>query len=200
MPQSFRSPNQTIIAEHTQRRNVAEQVAEPDGCAVLVQTVRLAGFAGVIRRESPVTSHLRAIRSAICAQHCADSNSARRDSRASILAVGNGRKLARCKPSGAEKENQMKMKASLLVTAFSLALFIAGCTPAAPVAGPAGPQGAPGQDASRRTDEDKRAEEARRAEDQRITDARARDSHDTGCPGGEHIVTAPDGRKSCARD
>src|SRR5580700_2543286 len=97
----------------------------------------------------------------------------------------------------------MKMKTSLLVSAFSLALFMAGCTAApaaAPVAGPAGPQGAtgatgdPGQDATRRT------EEARRAEDQRITDARARDSHDTGCPGGEHVFTAPDGRKSCARD
>jgi|HubBroStandDraft_3_1064219.scaffolds.fasta_scaffold88002_2 hypothetical protein len=108
-----------------------------------------------------------------------------------------------------KKENQMKMKTSLLVGAFSLALFVAGCTAApaaAPVAGPAGPQGAtgatgdPGQDASRRTDEERRAEEARRAEDQRITDARARDSHDTGCPGGEHVFTAPDGRKSCVRD
>ena len=39
----------------------------------------------------------------------------------------------------------MKMKTSLLVGAFSLALFMAGCTaaPAAvPVEGPAGPQGA----------------------------------------------------------
>lgn len=104
----------------------------------------------------------------------------------------------------------MKMKTSLLIGAFSLALFMAGCTAApaaAPVAGPAGPQGAtgatgdPGQDADRRrTDEDKRAEEARRAEDQRITEARARDSHDTGCPGGEHVFTAQDGRKSCVRD
>src|SRR5271170_2324798 len=100
----------------------------------------------------------------------------------------------------------MKMKISLLVGAFSLALFMAGCTAApaaAPVAGPPGPQGAtgdPGQDASRRTDEERRAEEARRAEDQRITDARARDSHDTGCPGGEHVFTAQDGRKSCVRD
>ena len=108
-----------------------------------------------------------------------------------------------------KKENQMKMKTSLLVGAFSLALFMAGCQAApaaAPVAGPAGPQGAtgatgdPGQDASRRTDEEKRAEEARRAEDQRITDARARDSHDTGCPRGEHVFTAPDGRKSCVQD
>jgi hypothetical protein len=107
----------------------------------------------------------------------------------------------------------MKMKTSLLVGAFSLALFMAGCTAApaaAPVAGPAGPQGDTGatgatgdagRDADRRrTDEEKRAEEARRAEDQRITDARARDSHDTGCPGGEHVFTAPDGRKSCVRD
>ena len=170
------------------------------GWAVLVQTVRLAGFARVIRRESRVTSHFCAIRSAIRVLHCADSNSARQTVVRTILAVGDGRELARCKPSGAEKENQMKMKASLLVTAFSLALCIAGCTPAAPVAGPPGPQGAPGQDASRRTDEDKRADDARRAEDQRIRDAQARDSHDTGCSGGQHVVTAPDGRKSCGRD
>jgi ribosomal protein L12E/L44/L45/RPP1/RPP2 len=117
--------------------------------------------------------------------------------------------MTRPKLSGAKKENEMKMKTSLLVGAFSLALFMAGCTAApaaAPVAGPAGPQGAtgatgdPGQDATRRTEEERRAEEARRAEDQRITDARARDSHDTGCPGGEHVSTAPDGRKSCVRD
>jgi hypothetical protein len=113
-----------------------------------------------------------------------------------------------------KKENQMKMKTSLLVGAFSLALFMSGCQAApaaAPVAGPAGPAGPqgdsgatgatgdPGRDAHR-TDEERRAEEARRAEDQRITDARARDSHDTGCPGGEHVFTAPDGRKSCVRD
>jgi hypothetical protein len=109
------------------------------------------------------------------------------------------------------------MKTSLLVGAFSLALFVAGCTTAPPAAapaavagpaGPAGPQGDsgatgatgdPGRDAHR-TDEERRAEEARRAEDQRITEARARDSRDTGCPGGEHVVTAQDGRKSCVRD
>src|SRR5271154_6772234 len=52
-----------------------------------------------------------------------------------------------------KKENQMKMKTSLVVGVFSLALFMAGCQAApAPVAGPAGPQGAtgatgdPGQD------------------------------------------------------
>src|SRR5580704_18610918 len=85
-----------------------------------------------------------------------------------------------------KKENQMKMKTSLLVGAFSLALFMGGCQAApAPVAGPAGPQGAtgatgdPGQDATRRTEDERRAEEARRAEDQRITEARARDSRDT---------------------
>jgi hypothetical protein len=101
----------------------------------------------------------------------------------------------------------MKMKTSLLVGAFSLALFMAGCQAApAPVAGPAGPQGAtgatgdPGQDATRRTEDERRAEEARRAEDQRIRDAQVRDSHDTGCPGGQHVITAQDGRKSCVRD
>lgn len=145
--------------------------------------------------------------------NCADWDSGHASLPDRILAAGNGRKLARCKPRGAKKENQMKMKASLLVGAFSLALFMAGCTAApaaAPVAGPAGPQGDtgatgatgnPGQDADRRrADDDKRAEEARRAEDQRITDARTRDSRDTGCPSGEHVVTAPDGRKSCGRD
>jgi hypothetical protein len=115
--------------------------------------------------------------------------------------------MTRPKSSGAKRKNQMKMKTSLLVGAFSLALFMAGCTAApaaAPVAGPAGPQGAtgatgdPGQDATRRTEDERRAEEAKRAEDQRITDAR--DSHDTGCPGGEHVFTAQDGRKSCVRD
>jgi hypothetical protein len=103
----------------------------------------------------------------------------------------------------------MKMKTSLLVGAFALALFMAGCQAApaaAPVAGPAGPQGAtgatgdPGQDATRRTEDERRAEEARRAEDQRIRDAQVRDSHDTGCPGGQHVFTAQDGRKSCVRD
>jgi hypothetical protein len=103
----------------------------------------------------------------------------------------------------------MKMKLSLLVGAFSLALFMAGCqaAPAAPAAGPAGPagpQGAtgdPGKDADqRRTEDERRAEEARRAEDQRITDARARDSHDTGCPDGQHVARAADGRQSCVRD
>jgi hypothetical protein len=92
----------------------------------------------------------------------------------------------------------MRIKTSFLVGAFSLALFIAGCT-AAP--GPPGPQGQPGatgdpgQDADRR-----RAEEARRVEDQRIRDAQARDSHDTGCPAREHVVADPDGRKHCVRD
>src|SRR5271163_3024 len=115
-----------------------------------------------------------------------------------------------------KKENQMKMKTSLVVGVFSLALFMAGCQAApaaAPVAGPAGPQGDAGatgatgatgdagRDADRRrTDEERRAEEARRAEDQRITEARARDSRDSGCPGGEHVFTAQDGRKSCVRD
>jgi hypothetical protein len=109
---------------------------------------------------------------------------------------------------------KIKMKASLLVGAFSLALVIAGCqaapaaAPAAGPAGPAGPQGDAGAtgatgDAGRdahRTDEERRADEARRVEDQRITDARARDSHATGCPDREHVYTAPDGRKSCVRD
>jgi len=103
----------------------------------------------------------------------------------------------------------MKMKTSLVVGAFSLALFLAGCT-GTQTPGPAGPQGQPGatgatgdpgQDADRRRAEDeKRAEEQRRAEDQRITDARARDSHDTGCPNREHVFTNPDGRKSCVPD
>lgn len=125
-----------------------------------------------------------------------------------ILAVSDSRELARCKPSCAKKENQMKMKTTLLVGAFSLALSMGGCT-AAP-AGPAGPQGdtgatgatgSPGQDADRRrADDAKRAEEAKRAEDQRITDAQARDSHATGCPDHEHVSTAPDGRKSCVPD
>jgi hypothetical protein len=109
---------------------------------------------------------------------------------------------------------KMKMKTSLLVGAFSLALFMAGCQaapaagPAAGPAGPAGPQGDAGAtgatgDAGRdahRTEDEKRAEEQRRAEDQRITEARARDSHDSGCPDHEHVFTAPDGRKSCVRD
>jgi hypothetical protein len=146
-------------------------------------------------------------------QNCANADSAERGTTGNIVVRWNGRKVARFKSSGAKRENQMKiMKTSLLVGAFSLALFIAGCQAApaaAPVAGPAGPQGStgatgatgdPGQDATRRTEEERRAEEARRAEDQRITDARARDSHDTGCPGGEHVFTAPDGRKSCVRD
>jgi hypothetical protein len=95
----------------------------------------------------------------------------------------------------------MKIKTSLLVGAFALTVFMAGCTAAPAVQGPAGPQGAPGQDADqRRTDDERRAEEARRAEDQRITDARARDSHDTGCPNGEHVAKAADGRQSCVRD
>jgi hypothetical protein len=89
----------------------------------------------------------------------------------------------------------MKMKTSLLVGAFSLALFMAGCT-AAP--GPAGPQGQPG--ATGATGDAGRDADARRAEDQRIRDAQARDSHDTGCPNGQHVATDPDGRKSCARD
>lgn len=98
----------------------------------------------------------------------------------------------------------MKMKTSLLVGAFSVALFMAGCSAAPAVQGPAGPQGAPGdpgQDADRRrTEDEKRTEEQRRAEDQRITDARARDSHDSGCPHGEHVAKAADGRQSCVRD
>lgn len=83
----------------------------------------------------------------------------------------------------------MKMKTSLLVGAFSLALFMAGCTtaPAAPaVAGPAGPQGDtgapgatgdPGKDADRhrteeekRLDDQKRADELKRGDDQRRAD------------------------------
>ena len=113
----------------------------------------------------------------------------------------------------------MKMKTSLLMGAFSLALFIGGCTAtpaAAPVAGPAGPQGAtgatgqtgdPGRDADRRregdqkrAEDDKRTEERKQAEHQRITDARARDSHDTGCPMGEHVYTNAEGRMSCVKD
>jgi hypothetical protein len=101
----------------------------------------------------------------------------------------------------------MKMKTSLLIGAFALTVFMAGCTAAPAVQGPAGPQGAtgatgdPGKDADRRrTEDEKRAEEQRRAEDQRITEARARDSHETGCPNGEHVAKAADGRQSCVRD
>jgi hypothetical protein len=113
----------------------------------------------------------------------------------------------------------MKMKTSLLMGAFSLALFIGGCTAtpaAAPVAGPAGPQGAtgatgqtgdPGRDADRRreddqkrAEDDKRTEDRKQAEHQRISDARARDSHDTGCPSGEHVYTNAEGRMSCVKD
>lgn len=131
-------------------------------------------------------------------------------------------KLARSETGDAKKEVQMKIKTSLLVGAFSLALFITGCQAApaaAPVAGPAGPAGpqgdagatgatgSPGQDADRRREEDrkraeddKRTEERKQAEHQRIVDARARDSHDTGCPVGEHVYTNAEGRMSCVKD
>lgn len=130
-----------------------------------------------------------------------------------------GRKLTRSKSSGAKRENQMKMKTSLIVGAFSLALFIAGCTtaPAAPpAAGPAGPQGQagatgatgdPGQDADRhRTEEEKRADEQRRADevkrgdDQRRADEKAKERQDAGCSAGEHVYTNADGRKVCVKD
>ena len=113
----------------------------------------------------------------------------------------------------------MKMKTSLLVGAFSLALFIAGCTtaPAAPpAAGPAGPQGQagatgatgdPGQDADRhRTEEEKRADEQRRVDelkrgdDQRRADEKAKERQDAGCSAGEHVFTKADGRKVCVKD
>jgi len=132
------------------------------------------------------------------------------------------RKLTRSETGDAKKENEMKMKTSLLVGAFSLALFITGCqaTPAAaPVAGPAGPAGpqgdpgatgtagSPGRDADRRREDDqkraqddKRNEERKQAEHERITDARARDSRDTGCPTGEHVYTNAEGKMSCVKD
>jgi hypothetical protein len=122
----------------------------------------------------------------------------------------------------------MKMKTSLIVGAFSLALFIAGCTtaPAAvPEAGPAGPQGAtgaagdPGQDADRhRTEEEKRADDQRRADevkrsddqkrtddlkrgdDQRRADEKFKERQDAGCAAGEHVFTNSDGRKTCVKD
>jgi len=110
----------------------------------------------------------------------------------------------------------MKMKTSLIVGAFSLALFIAGCTtaPAAtPVAGPAGPQGAtgatgdPGQDADRhrteeekRLDDQKRADELNRGDDQRRADEKTKERQDAGCSAGEHVFTNADGRKVCVKD
>jgi hypothetical protein len=136
-----------------------------------------------------------------------------------ILAAGIGRKLRRSKSSGAKRGNQMKMKTSLLVGAFSLALFIAGCTtaPAAPaVAGPAGPQGEagapgatgdPGKDADRhrteeekRLDDQKRADEVKRGDDQRRADEKTKKRQDAGCSAGEHVFTNADGRKVCVKD
>jgi cell division protein FtsN len=80
----------------------------------------------------------------------------------------------RSRSSGTKKENQVKPKTSLVVGAFSLVLFIAGCT-ASQTPGPAGPQGAAGAtgatgDAGRDSDE-RRAEEQRRADAQRGADA-----------------------------
>ena len=113
----------------------------------------------------------------------------------------------------------MKMKTSLLVSAFSLALFIAGCTTApaaAPVAGPAGPQGDtgapgatgdPGKDADRhrteeekRLDDQKRADELKRGDDQRRADEKVKERQDAGCSAGEHVFTNADGRKVCVKD
>jgi hypothetical protein len=119
----------------------------------------------------------------------------------------------------------MKIKTSVVVGVFSLALFIAGCTaaPAAPtVQGPAGPQGEPGatgqtgdpgQDADRhradeqkrlddekRADEQKRADGQKRGDDQRHADEKVKERQDAGCAAGEHVYTNAEGKKSCVRD
>ena len=91
-----------------------------------------------------------------------------------ILAACNRPRWRRSGSSGSTKENQMRLKTSLIVGAFSLVLSIAGCT-TSQTPGPAGPQGAAGAtgatgDTGRDSDE-RRAEEQRRADAQRGADA-----------------------------
>jgi len=125
--------------------------------------------------------------------------------------VESGRVLS---AAATRRKNQMKIKTSLLIAAFSLAFSIAGCT-AAPTPGPAGPQGQTGatgatgdprQDADRRRAEDQKiADDQRRLDDQRHADEQkrvdvAREVSGSACPSGEHIYTNRDGQKSCVRD
>src|SRR5579864_8254601 len=94
--------------------------------------------------------------------------------------------------NGTTKENQMKLKTSLVVGAFSLVLFMCGCT-ASQTPGPSGPQGQPG--ATGQTGDSGRDDEQRR------TDDRPRGGHDAPCPAGEHRYTNPNsGVVSCVRD
>jgi hypothetical protein len=74
------------------------------------------------------------------------------------------------------------MKSLLVVSAFSLGLFMAGCS-ATPAAGPAGPQGPPGPQGDSAHDRD------------RDRDAN-HDRQDQSCPPGEHR----DSFRGCVRD
>ncbi|MGB7284598.1 MAG: hypothetical protein WBE13_20195 [Candidatus Acidiferrum sp.] len=92
----------------------------------------------------------------------------------------------------------MKIKTTLLVSACSLAFFVAGCTAAPGPQGPQGQQGAtgdPGRDADQR-----RADEQKRLDDQKRADEQARTDQDAGCPAGEHRAADRDGKTSCVRD
>ena len=110
----------------------------------------------------------------------------------------------------------MKLQTSLVAGAFSLVLFIAGCT-ASQTPGPPGPQGQPGatgqtgdssRDADqrraedqRRADEQRRGDEQRGADEQKRADDKTRGGHDEPCPSGEHSHTDPGtGKTSCIRD
>jgi len=71
----------------------------------------------------------------------------------------------------------MKLKTSLVAGAFSLVLFIAGCT-ASQTPGPPGPQGQPG--ATGQTGDSSRDADQRRAEDQRRADEQRRGDEQRG--------------------
>jgi hypothetical protein len=112
--------------------------------------------------------------------YCANSNSAHQYAMGTIHAVSIHLCWRRSRSNGTSKENQMKLKTSAVVGAFSLMLFIAGCQAASQTPGPTGPQGEPGatgqagdpgRDSDRQRAEDqKRADDQRRADEQRGAD------------------------------
>jgi hypothetical protein len=90
-----------------------------------------------------------------------------------IVAACNYLRWRRLGSNRTTKENQMKLKTSVVAGAFSLVLFIAGCG-ASQAPGPPGPQGQPGAtgqtgDPGRDSDQ-RRAEDQKRADDQRRAD------------------------------